>query len=116
MTLKNYYRRRPTPIREAEARGLPVYVLKNNTILQMQQSLANMFDLDVEPDDVTEALAEAENAIEHVLTGQNEIDLSPQNAYVRRLQHQMAERFNLGSRSRGKDPHRRVQIFREREA
>jgi stage III sporulation protein SpoIIIAA len=116
MTLKSYYRRRPTPIREAESRGMPVYVLKNNTVLHMQQSLANMFDLDVEPDDVSEALMEAENAIEHVLNGQTAIELSPQNAYVRRLQHQLAERFNVGSRSRGKDPHRRVQVFREREA
>jgi stage III sporulation protein SpoIIIAA len=116
MTLRNYYRRKPAPIREAEARGLPVYVLKSNTVLNMQQALAGMLDLDVPPDEVSEALTEAEDAIETVLSGRSPVELTPQNAYVRRLQHQLAERYNISSRSRGKEPHRRVQFFREREA
>jgi hypothetical protein len=116
MTLRNYYRRKPAPIREAEARGLPVYVLKSNTVLNMQQALAGMLDLDVPPDEVSEAMTEAEDAIETVLSGRSPVELTPQNAYVRRLQHQLAERYNISSRSRGKEPHRRVQFFREREA
>ncbi|MHB1005168.1 MAG: R3H domain-containing nucleic acid-binding protein [Chloroflexota bacterium] len=115
MTLRNYYRRKPAPIREAEARGLPVYVLKSNTVLNMQQSLASLLDLDVPPDDVSEAITEAEDAIETVLNGQSPVEVLPQNAFVRRLQHQLAERYNISSRSRGKEPHRRVQFFRERE-
>src|SRR5207253_2326136 len=43
VTLKNYYRRRPPAIREAEAAGVPVYVLKSNTVLQMEQLLANVY-------------------------------------------------------------------------
>jgi hypothetical protein len=31
------------------------------------------------------------------------------------LQHQMATRYNLVSRSRGKEPNRRVKIFRSHE-
>ncbi|MHB1416232.1 MAG: R3H domain-containing nucleic acid-binding protein [Chloroflexota bacterium] len=116
MTLKNYYRRKPAPIREAEARGLPVYVLKSNTLINMQQSLANLLDLDVPPDDVDEAMTEAEDAIERFLGDGEPVELSPQNAYIRRLQHQLAERFNVNSRSRGKEPHRRVQFYRDREA
>lgn len=116
MTLRNYYRRKPAPLREAEARGLPVYVLKSNTVLNMQQALAGMLDLDVPPDEVSDALTEAEDAIETVLSGRSPVELSPQNAYVRRLQHQLAERYNISSRSKGKEPHRRVQFFREREA
>jgi predicted RNA-binding protein Jag len=38
--------------------------------------------------------------------------LPPQNAYVRRLQHQLAEQFNVGSRSTGREPHRRVRLFK----
>jgi hypothetical protein len=37
-------------------------------------------------------------------------ELSPQNAYIRRLQHQLAERANLVSRSGGREPDRRVRI------
>ena len=39
------------------------------------------------------------------------MELSPQNAYIRRLQHQMAERNNLMSRSRGAEPNRRVELL-----
>ncbi|MCL4466616.1 MAG: AAA family ATPase [Chloroflexi bacterium] len=113
VTLRNYYRRKPSPLRDAEARGLPVYVLKSNTLLNMQQSLANLLDLDVPPDEVGDAISEAEMAIEHVLAGRDSVELTPQNAYVRRIQHELAERYNLNSRSRGKEPNRRVQIFRE---
>ena len=39
------------------------------------------------------------------------MELAPQNAYIRRLQHQMAERANLVSRSRGREPYRRVRLY-----
>jgi len=41
-----------------------------------------------------------------------EIELAPQNAYVRKLQHELVERANLSSRSTGNEPYRRVQIYR----
>ena len=56
---------------------------------------------------------EDRHAIEAVASGQSdEIELAPQNAYVRRLQHELAERASLSSRSTGHDPVRRVQIYR----
>ena len=112
MTLKNYYRRHPAPIRDAESANVPVYVLKNNTVMQMAQCLASLYDLDVPPDPVSEAMEETQEAINQVLSQSLPVDLSPQNAYIRRLQHQMAERYNLNSRSRGKEPHRRVRIYK----
>ena len=42
----------------------------------------------------------------------DEIELAPQNAYVRKLQHELVERANLSSRSTGHEPYRRVQIYR----
>jgi predicted RNA-binding protein Jag len=59
----------------------------------------------------TTALQETEDAISSVLEQSRPIELSPQSSYVRRLQHQLAERYNLGSRSLGREPYRRVQIF-----
>jgi stage III sporulation protein SpoIIIAA len=111
MTLKNYYRRRPPAIKDAEAAGVPVYVLKSNTALQMQQSLGTIYNIDPEADPVTAAMQEAEDAITQVLARSEAIALSPQNAYIRRLQHQLAERYNLASRSEGREPHRRVKIY-----
>lgn len=65
------------------------------------------------PDSVQIALNEAEEAVSLVRGGQPAVELSPQSAYVRRLQHLVAERHDLSSQSFGKEPERRVKIFRE---
>jgi stage III sporulation protein SpoIIIAA len=109
MTLRSEYRQKPPAIREAEDRAMPVYVLKSNTIAQMQASLTSIFALEIDPRDA--ALRETEQAIGLVMKQQEPVELSPQNAYIRRLQHQMAERANLVSRSRGREPYRRVRLY-----
>jgi stage III sporulation protein SpoIIIAA len=123
ITLKNFYRRQPDRLRPAESDRKPIYVLKNNTVEQMAEALAHIFELGRQSqsqtelggngkDAANEAMLEAEDAINHVLTaGSGQVELLPQNSYVRRMQHQMAERYNLISRSRGKEPNRRVRIF-----
>jgi stage III sporulation protein SpoIIIAA len=109
MTLKSEYRQKTAGLREAEGRGLPIYVLKSNTIVQMEASLTSIFSLEVDPREA--ALREAEEAIGLVMRSSGPVELSPQNAYIRRLQHQMAERANLISRSRGREPYRRVRLY-----
>jgi stage III sporulation protein SpoIIIAA len=113
LTLKNYYRRRPQPLTEAEDRGIMVYVLRSNTVVQIQEALANIFGLNVTPvDDFAEAMAETESAIQQVLAGAKFVELSPQSAEVRREQHRMARQAHLLSESTGREPYRRVRIFR----
>jgi stage III sporulation protein SpoIIIAA len=109
MTLRNEYKQKTPMLREAEDRSLPIYVLKSNTIPQMQSSLTSIFSLEIDPREA--ALRETEEAIGAVLNGSEPVELSPQNAYIRRLQHQMAERANLVSRSRGREPYRRVRLY-----
>ena len=139
LTLKNYYRRRPQQLQEAEALGKAVYVLRSNTGTQMETVLAGIFGQpkdsggrsaggsqvgkaiapvdEVDEDDppsedmITNALYEAETAATSVLDMSRSISLMPQTSYIRRLQHQVAERYNLLSRSRGKEPFRRVEIL-----
>jgi hypothetical protein len=109
MTLKNEYKQKTPMLREAEERALPIYVLKANTIPQMQSSLTSIFSLEIDPREA--AMRETEEAIGMVLDNSEPVELSPQNAYIRRLQHQMAERANLVSRSRGREPFRRVRLY-----
>jgi stage III sporulation protein SpoIIIAA len=109
VTLRNYYRRKPSALREAESNGIPIYVLKTNTMQQMESLLASLFDLQADPSEV--ALRETAEAIGMVQASGRPVELMPQNAYVRRLQHQMAERNNLMSRSRGAEPNRRVELL-----
>lgn len=126
MTLKNYYRQSAQRLRQAEEQGVPVYVLRNNTITQMERQLAQVFNLrEVQEDEpamprrggeserVEDAMIETETAITQVMNGErNAVELAPRSSYIRRLQHQMADRYNLRSESRGDDPNRRVKIYR----
>ena len=109
MTLRSAYRQKPPTLREAEELARPIYVLKSNTVLQMQACLTSLYSIEVDPREA--ALRETEEAIGLVLRQAKPIELAPQNAYIRRLQHQMAERANLVSRSRGREPYRRVRLY-----
>ena len=115
ITPKNYYRRKLQKVREAEAANLPIYVLKSNTPHQIRQLLSDIYPPTESPakaNSLKAALTEAEEAIEQVKDGQEGIELSPQSAYIRRLQHLIAERNDILSQSTGKDPNRRVRIYR----
>jgi stage III sporulation protein SpoIIIAA len=115
LTLKSYYRKRPRPIAQAERRGVPIYVLRSNTTSQMEDCLADIFNLSQRSPgaDVDTAMRETQQAIQRVLAGAHMIELHPQNSFVRRLQHQMAHDSNLISHSRGDEPDRRVRIYRK---
>ncbi len=117
ITSKNYYRRRPQKVRDAEAANLPIYVLKSNTPPQIRQLLSEIHTT-VSPDRAKPlklALNETEEAIVQVKGGREDVELSPQSAYIRRLQHLLAQRHDLSSQSTGQDPDRRVRIYRELE-
>jgi stage III sporulation protein SpoIIIAA len=114
ITTKGFYRKRPRLVVDAERRGLPIYVLRANTVAQMEACLSDIFDVEGgSPDPLRQAIREAEEAIRQVQGEAPEVTLSPQNAYVRRRQHELARAANLASESRGKEPHRRVRIYRE---
>jgi stage III sporulation protein SpoIIIAA len=115
MTLKNHYRRSPGPVQDAVETGKPVFILKSNTTAQIQQSLETLYALETAdpPRDLEDlVLRETQDAINRVLHTAQPVELPPQNAYIRRLQHQLAERFQVGSRSTGREPHRRVKLYR----
>jgi predicted RNA-binding protein Jag len=81
----------------------------------MEQSLAELFNLPVEsgPSEWDIIAAQTQVAIQNVLNGQRFVDLPPASAGIRRLQHEMARQAQLVSHSYGKDPNRRVRIYRE---
>jgi len=110
-TLRTYYRKRPRVIAEAEHRGIPVYVLRNNTSAQMERFLVDIFGVRVEDPKTATALAEARRAIVEITAGDKQsVELSPQDARVRRMQHKLAREANLASYSTGIEPTRRVTV------
>ena len=62
---------------------------------------------------VDAAMSEADDAIQRVLAGDRLIDLSPQNSFIRRKQHERIRASNLISHSYGREPSRRVRVFRD---
>jgi hypothetical protein len=105
---KAYHRRRRSALRDAEDARVPIFVLRDNTSMQLQRCLATIAGVETRSDAVDTAMEEAQAAIDQVLSSAIAVELAPQDAYVRRLQHQLAERYGLQSKSEGDEPHRRV--------
>jgi len=117
VTLKTYYRDRQQTIVDAEHRGMPIYVLRANTVSQMEQFLSDLFNLSSQDQfvssDMSNVTTQTQQAIAAVLNGERWVDLPPGPSLVRRLQHEMARNAELVSHSYGKEPRRHVRIFRE---
>jgi len=116
ITLKSYYRSRQKPILQAEERGIPIYVLRANSENQMEQALAEVFNLGSstgKPLNYDRINQEVRAAIDVVLAGKHWVDLAPASAKVRRIQHELVREAELTSHSYGKEPNRYVRIFRE---
>ena len=113
MTLKNYYRQKPQPIADAERLNVPVYVLRSNTVTQMEQCLLDVFQLNGPNSEAVfdTAMRETQEAIQRLLKGDESAELKPQSAAIRSQQHQLARAANLVSHSYGREPYRRVRIF-----
>lgn len=115
MTLRPYYRERQKPIVEAEERGIPIYVLRSNTTAQIEYTLANVLKIEVQEQAVNWEDVEDEtiSAIRSVLSGEvSWIDLPPADRSIRRIQQEMIEQANLVCQPFGKEPKRRLRIYR----
>jgi stage III sporulation protein SpoIIIAA len=104
---------------------VPVYTIKANTISAITRALRSCLQMD-EPDttDVNElysrssgdleidALEEARVAVEQVVIKRGQpVELLPRSASVRKMQHELVERYRLKSHSFGEEPHRRLRIY-----
>jgi stage III sporulation protein SpoIIIAA len=116
VTLRSYYRDRQQAVMQAEHRGIPIFVLRANTVSQMEQFLSDLFNLSEMVPGAAELDAvklQTQAAIAAVLNGERWVDLPPGPAAERRLQHELARDAELVSHSYGKEPRRHVRIFRE---
>ncbi len=114
VTLKTHYRRRPRLITDGEKRGLSIYVLRANTVTQMENFLVDLFRLNGrdDADPFGEGLWEAEQAINRIRAGEDYINLKPQASQIRKRQHQLARQARMQSASVGDEPRRYVTIYR----
>jgi stage III sporulation protein SpoIIIAA len=113
LTTKNYFRRKPQKIRDAESYGIPIYAVKSSNPSQLRLCLENIY-LSQKDISSNEAIDEANKAIYQVQEGEPVVELNPQNAFIRRLQHILVKQHNLNSQSMGKEPDRRVVVSKNR--
>jgi stage III sporulation protein SpoIIIAA len=131
VTTKAHYGRRPRAVRNAEDNGLAVYVLRKGTTEQVRRFLRR-FESTLTPEENEppeprkssrrgahknsnrSAMQETESAVKKIEDGETSVELAPQSAFVRRLQHSLANRNNVGSASVGTEPERRVVLRRRR--
>jgi len=117
ITLRSYYRDHQATIVEAEQRGMPIYVLRANSVSQIEQFLTDLFNLPGEinlPNGGGDIVRnETQAAIAAVLNGERYVDMPPAGSAIRRIQHEMARAAELVSHSYGKEPRRHVRIFRD---
>ena len=118
ITLRSYYRDHEATVVEAEQRGMPIYVLRANSVSQIDQFLTDLFSLTsgeaaLQSNLDDEVRGETQLAISAVMNGERYVDLPPASPVVRRIQHEMAREADLVSHSYGKEPRRYVRIFRD---
>jgi stage III sporulation protein SpoIIIAA len=95
----------------AEAHNLPVHVIKKNVSSQIVKFLKYYFRVGGKEETEELALREVKDVIEQVKNSKKSVDLNPQNAYIRRLQHQKVDEAGLHSESVGEEPKRRLRIY-----
>ena len=99
-------------LREARDLKLPIIGVGGNTYAQIVARLNDLYNSaptgEVSPREL--AIREAKEAANRVMEGAQPVELRPQMKSLRRLQHQIAERYHLKSFSVGRDPHRRVKL------
>ena len=111
LTLKAHEKRQPRTLKDLEDQGLEIAIIRSNTVSQMKAFLMQSFGLHDQKNEEEKALGEVAEAVDRVNSFGKPIELSPQSAHIRRLQHQLIEQRGLGSESRGEVPWRRVIVL-----
>jgi stage III sporulation protein SpoIIIAA len=131
LALRSHIRKHNNLQRIAEEHQIPIHVLKANTIPQITHALQQMLGIEQnevteesnesnpgyfahsgDEDDELDALEEARLAVEQIVLPKGQpVELLPRSAKVRKMQHELIERYNLRSTSMGMEPNRRLRIY-----
>ncbi|MGQ9730775.1 MAG: R3H domain-containing nucleic acid-binding protein [Candidatus Zipacnadales bacterium] len=109
LMLKAVRRRTKRSVEEPISPTAKVIEVRSNTYGQIYEGLREAFDITRTAREEF-ALQEAEQALKRVIQSHQPVELTPQNAYIRRLQHELAAKYDVRSMSVGHDPRRRVKF------
>lgn len=107
-TTEVYRRKNPEALRVAEDVGLPIYSIPENTLHEIKKFIEKMKRENSIP--YTD-LEHIEKMIENVQYTKIPLNLPPTDAKIRKIEHQIAERYGLYSESFGEEPRRFVVVY-----
>jgi stage III sporulation protein SpoIIIAA len=111
IAIRTTFQNKPKKLRELN-RPLPTVVVKSNTFSQIASALEQVisgFNGSSESEDA--ALQELARAIETVRQTGKPVELAPQGARVRKLQHRELERAKMAGEAVGQEPDRRIRVL-----
>jgi hypothetical protein len=109
LTVRGQVKRQPHELRMLIEKGTQLYTLRSDTFAQMAKYLREVL-VEAFPEDRA-AFTEVEAAINQVQEQNAPVELSPQKARLRRLQHELVKQAGLLSRSEGEEPFRRLVVY-----
>lgn len=114
IAIRSTFQNKPKKLKDLN-RSLPTVVVRSNTFSQIATALEQVVgsfngSLDTE----NAAITEVSKAIDIVKQTGKSVELSPQNARIRRLQHKELEKQKYPSEAIGLEPERRIKILPEK--
>ena len=103
----------------AKCNQLPIHIVEASTVSAITRTLQRLLNMDEKhfytegsSSDEMAALEEARLAVERVVIPLRQpMDLLPRSAQVRKMQHQLVDRYRLHSKSMGSEPERYLRIY-----
>ncbi len=112
LAIRTTFQSKPKKLRDLSGRPIPTVVIKSNTYGQIAQALDDLLKQSGETHaDEAESLEECQKAIDQVLQTGKAVELSPQSAPIRKVQHHLIESRRLASEAVGDEPHRRIRVL-----
>ncbi|HXH62054.1 MAG TPA: R3H domain-containing nucleic acid-binding protein [Fimbriimonadaceae bacterium] len=111
IAIRSTFQNKPKKLRDLN-RPIPTVVVKSNTFSQISLALDQVVSSFSGSQQAEEdALQEVARGIENMRRTGKAVDLSPQSARVRKLQHKELEKQKVASEAIGQDPDRRIRIL-----
>lgn len=120
LSLKSYAKSGSKITQVAKNYNLPIHFVKANTLPQIQHTILQALNIDYREtdkldkeyfDETEAALEETRQAIYSVMQKEKPVSLSPRKTQIRKLQHELIEKYNLYSISVGEGADRYIKVL-----
>nr|YP_007947810.1 hypothetical protein 565 [Neoporphyra haitanensis]AGG37059.1 hypothetical protein 565 [Neoporphyra haitanensis] len=126
LALRNQVKQNTKLRQIAKSKQIIIYTIQNSTVPQITRALRKILNIHTSSDlnwvelcenkkfDEIQALQEAKLAIETIILNEKStVQLIPRSAYIRKMQHNLVDNYQLRARSFGEEPYRKLRIYPE---